>query len=152
MLCSRLIFAGLILLAFGTASAQPELVVANPDTKQYHRPSCALVRNGANVVAMNVGQAEARGYKSHPQCDPANVANDPAQPAPGRASSDEPQPTVYVYTAAGDARYHRETCAKLAKEHRKVALEQAGKKLWPCSECRPPIRKRTPIVKRYGRE
>lgn len=135
-----------------TQSLQSELVIVIESTKQYHRPSCVFVRNAPkDVIAMNAGQAESRGYKAHPACDPSNPANR-AAPAPGNTSP-ERQPAVYVYTAAGDNRYHRETCAKLPKERKKVLLEEAGKKLWPCPTCRPPIRKRTPAVPpRYGRD
>lgn len=133
-------------------SLQPELVIVIESTKQYHRPSCPLVRKAPkDIIAMNVGQAASRGYKAHPACDPSNPASRAAS-APG-STSPERQPPVYVYTAAGDNRYHRETCARLPKERKKMRLEDAGKKLWPCPTCRPPIRKRTPAVPpRSGRD
>ena len=93
---------------------------------------------------MTAGQAEARGYKSHPACEaPANAS---AADSPRSGSEKEPSAKVFVYTAKGDTRYHKESCAKLPKERRKVALEEAGKELWPCPVCRPPIRKRTPAI------
>ena len=131
-----------------SARAQSEMVVVTERTKEYHRPSCAQVRSGKGVIAMTRGQAQSRGFKAHAACDPANPASDAAQSG-SEGSQDERQPPVYVYTAPGDSRYHRETCEKLPKETRKkVLLEEAGKKQWPCSVCRPPIRKRTPAIPR----
>ena len=133
----------LLMIALGAAArAQAELVIATENPKQYHRASCPLLRERSQVTAMNRGQAEARGYKPHPACDPSNPA---AQPVAGDAR-EPPQPPVYVYTAEGDTRYHRETCARLPKDRKKVLLEEAGKKLWPCSVCRPPVRKRSPAI------
>ena len=150
MHCPHHLAAVVILLASATASSfQGELVVVTESTKQYHRPSCPLVRDGKDVLAMSVGQAELRGYKAHPRCDPANAnAASPAQTAARTAPGGEQPAPVFVYTAAGDTRYHRETCQNLSKERKKVRLEAAGKKLWPCSVCRPPVRKRTPAVPR----
>lgn len=141
---STLAFAILLAVPCATA-AQGQLVIATEGTRQYHRPSCPLVREGKqqDIVAMNLGQANARGYKPHPAChseDAGNETGSTEEPAPER------QPRVFVYTAPNDTRYHKENCAKLGKERRKVALEEAGKKLWPCSECRPPVRKRTPAI------
>lgn len=137
-----------ILLALPTATGQGQLVIVTESTKQYHRPACPIVRDGKtkDIIAMNVGQAELRGFKPHPDCHSAAAAS--AQPAPGGRNGDRPRAPVFVYTAEGDKRYHREKCARLAKERRKVSLEEAGKKLWPCSVCRPPIRKRTPAIPR----
>jgi hypothetical protein len=142
----------ILLLSASPRLLQPELVIVIESTKQYHRASCELLRKQPkDVIAMNVGQAELRGYKEDPACDPSNPANK-RETAPGSMSPSERAARVYVYTAAGDTRYHRETCAKLAKPRKKVLLEEAGKKLWPCPTCRPPIRKRTPAVPpRYGR-
>lgn len=144
-----------VLFAFvPTSAAAQELVIVTESTKQYHRPACAVVREAPkDIMAMTVGQAEARGYKAHRACDPANPANKVAQPAPGSTAGSAPQPPIFVYTAPGDTRYHRETCAKLSKDRKRVSLEEAGKKHWPCAVCRPPIRKRTPAIpSRYGRE
>ena len=139
------ISAVLILLALTSPRAhQPEMVIVIESTRQYHRASCPLLRKGAkDIIAMTRGQAESRGYKDHPECDPQNPANNASG---GNASPGEREPTVYVYTSAGDKRYHRETCAKLPKDRKKVLLEEAGRKLWPGPTCRPPIRKRTPAV------
>jgi len=38
--------------------------------------------------------------------------------------------------------YHKKDCETLGKDAKKVELEQAGRKYWPCPDCKPPIRKR----------
>jgi hypothetical protein len=126
-------------------ASQGRLVIVTEGTKQYHRPSCPIVREGKrqDIVAMNVGQAELRGFKPHSACESA----DPIAPsAPAQRSVEEKQRALFVYTSPGDSRYHKENCARLGKERKKLALEEAGKKLWPCSICRPPVRKRTPAI------
>jgi methylphosphotriester-DNA--protein-cysteine methyltransferase len=130
-----------------TAIPQGRLVIVTEGTKQYHRPSCPVVRDGKqkDIIAMNVGQAELRGYKAHPGCESAESE---AQGGAAQSAGEEKQPPVFVYTAPGDTRYHKETCRRLGKERKKVALAEAGKKLWPCSVCRPPVRKRTPAIPR----
>jgi len=152
MCCTLLAVILILLSSTFTPAVQPELVIATERTKQYHRASCPVVRDDPkDVIAMNVGQAESRGYKAHPACDPSNPANKTSS-APGSTAQPQRKAPVHVFTAAGDTRYHRETCAKLPKDRKKVLLEQAGKTLWPCPTCRPPIRKRTPAVPpRYGR-
>lgn len=142
--------AALILLAFvSAASAQGQLVIVTESTKQYHRPWCPVVRDGKqkDIVAMNLGQAELRGFKPHPACESANPPLG-TPTGPGASPVEEQQRAIYVYTAAGDTRYHKENCARLPKERKRVLLEEAGKKLWPCSVCRPPVRKRTPAIPR----
>ena len=126
-----------------TAVPQGRLVIVTESTKEYHRPSCPLVRDGKqkDIIAMNVGQAEGRGYKAHPAC--ASESD-----AAGASTGEDKAAPVFVYTADGDTRYHKETCSRLGKARKKVALEEAGKKLWPCSVCRPPVRKRTPAIPR----
>jgi hypothetical protein len=126
--------AVLVLLAVVLLTAQPELVIVKEGTKQYHRPGCAAVKDGKGVVAMTRGQAEARGFKDNAQCDPAHIAA--AEP-----SGTVPAPPVFVYLD-GSRYYHRQDCKKLAKDPKKIALDQAGKEYWPCPTCKPPIRKR----------
>lgn len=148
MFHARCTATALILLAFASAaSAQGQLVIVTERTKQYHRPWCPVVRDGKpkDIVAMTMGQAELRGFKPHPACKSA-PAPDSAAPSGQGGTTAEPQRPIFVYTAAGDTRYHKENCAQLPKERKKVLLEEAGKKLWPCSVCRPPIRKRTPAI------
>lgn len=135
----------------GEASTS-ELVLIKTGTKQYHRASCPLVR-GANtkgVTAMTLGQAEARGYTEHPDCDPEN----PNAPAPKA-----PAPEAVTVFVDGSKYYHDEkTCSRIkdAGAVKAVSLEVAGKKEWPCPECRPPVRRKStenavPGTKRGGR-
>jgi hypothetical protein len=125
---STLALAGLLLLAPITA-AQSELVLRKEGSKEYHRPGCEVVRDTTGVVALTRGQAEAQGLKAHAACDPANPAAPAAQAKP-----------QFVFVDSGRY-YHRETCKKLERDAKKVALDEAGKKYWPCPECKPPIRK-----------
>lgn len=105
--------------------AQSELVIVTQGTRQYHRAGCPLVRAGKDVLAMPRGQAQQRGYKSHPECDPTYVP---------------PPPSVYV-DGVGKY-YHREKCEKLGQAPKRVLLEEAARKHWPCRTCKPPIRAR----------
>ena len=147
MLPARLALALALTFSF-TPSSQGRLVIVTESTKQYHRPSCPVVRDGRqkDIVAMTVGQAELRSYKAHPACESEESASDGGAGQSGDAGKN--QPPVFVYTAPDDTRYHKETCTRLGKNRKKVALEEAGKKLWPCSICRPPVRKRTPAIPR----
>src|SRR5918993_4336807 len=100
----------LVALACSVAlHAQPALVIVTEQPKLYHRPSCPVLRerDRSQMIAMTRGQAEARKYKPHDACDAANPASLPTQTSP----ETDRQPPVYVYTASGDTRYHRETCA-----------------------------------------
>ena len=126
--------------AGGGLSAQSELVIVKEGTKEYHRPGCEAIKDGRNVLALTRGQATARGLTPHPACDPAKAA-----PSSGSGSPDAPESpaTVTVYTD-GSRYYHKKDCAKLGKDPKKADLEEAGKKLWPCPTCKPPIRKRRP--------
>lgn len=113
-------------------SLQPEYVIVKPGTPEYHRPGCDLVRNAKDVVAMTRAEAEARGLKPHPACDPANA---------GREQKKKAAP-VYVFVREGGTHYHREHCEKAGSAPKKMRLEDAAKKYWPCPVCKPPIRKR----------
>jgi hypothetical protein len=117
-------------------SSQSELVIVKEGAKLYHRPGCPIVRDGAGVTAMTRAQAESRQYKAHPDCDPDN----PKAPAPKAA----PPPPVTVYVD-GSKYYHRKECAKATKPSavKAVSLEEAGKTLWPCPDCKPPVRRRS---------
>jgi hypothetical protein len=114
------------------SGVQGELVLSKQGDKQYHRPGCDAVRDGKQVVALPRAQAEARGLTSHPACDPATASI----PAPEKKAS-----PVTVRIDSGRY-YHRDTCGKLAKDARTIPLEEAGKKYWPCPNCKPPIRPR----------
>ena len=119
------------------AAPQGELVLHKEGAQLYHRPHCPVVRDVTGVLALNRGQAEARGFKPHPECDPANEAARKSTPAPPA-----PPPTVYL---DGSKYYHRKDCAKLkpAKQVEGKSLDVAGRTHWPCPTCRPPVRRRT---------
>lgn len=125
---------------------QSELVIHKTGTKLYHRAGCPELGDSADVLAMTRAQAEARGYKPHDVCDPAN----PDRPATGKP---ERPPTVYL---DGSRYYHRSTCSRLPEDKKKLktaSLEVAGKSHWPCPTCKPPVRKRSaePAVPGTGR-
>ena len=119
----------------GVMLPQSELVLAKEGSKEYHRPGCEVVKDGKGVLALTRAQATARGLTAHATCDPAQEAT---QSGSGSAPQAGP---VYVYTD-GSRYYHKKDCKKLGKDPKKTDLEEAGKKLWPCPTCKPPIRKR----------
>ena len=142
---SCLLIAAVAAVVPGVAGGQSELVIYKEGTNQYHRAGCELIRGGDGVIALTRAQAEARGYKPHPDCDP-NVQK-PA--AGGGSTATDPRaapavdPTVYVN---GTKHYHRKDCRRLdanPKAVRAETLDKAGKSFWPCPECRPPVRKRS---------
>ena len=144
-----------LLLAIGAAvtigpvAAQSELVIHKEGTTQYHRPGCDLIRDGKGVTALTRAQAEGRGYKPHPDCDPEQ--RKPDAPAARGAPPAPPPQTVYVN---GTRYYHRKDCRRLEanpKAVRSESLEAAGKTYWPCPDCRPPVRKRTSASEPLGR-
>jgi hypothetical protein len=122
----------LLFIVFGVSFAAgawaQELVIVLDGTKQYHRPGCELIQGRTDVLAMQRAQAEARGFRAHPECDPARV---PPAPKP-----------VMVTVDDGAKYYHRDKCGKIGKSPRKISLEEASKKHWPCPACKPPIRPR----------
>lgn len=117
-----------LLLCLGGAAFGQELVIAIEGSKEYHRPGCERIAGRTDVVAMQRGQAEARGLKPHKECDPAFVPP-PAKP-------------VMVTVDASGKYYHRDTCKRIGKDPRKVTLDEAAKAHWPCTVCKPPIRPR----------
>jgi hypothetical protein len=133
---ASILLAPALLLLNTTGLTQSELVIYKEGTTFYHRPSCPVILAGDGVVAMTRAQAEARGHKPHPDCDPGN----PKPPAPRTA----PPPPVTVYVD-GPKYYHRKDCSKLtdARGAKAMSLDIAGKTHWPCPACRPPIRQRT---------
>jgi len=123
-----LLLAAAMLLAF--PQTPTEYVLVKQGSKEYHRPGCEVVRDTKNVVAMTRAEAESRGLKPHAACDPSQASS--------RAAAAQ-----YVFVAPGDKRYHRETCPKLGKTRERITLDAAAaKKYWPCSVCKPPVRKR----------
>lgn len=119
-----------VLFAFMAPAVLPaqELVIVIEGTSEYHRPSCARIQGRSDVLAMQRGQAESRGFRAHGDCDPAKV------PPPPKA--------VMVTVDEGGKYYHRDKCEKLGTSPRRVTLEDASKKHWPCPSCKPPIRAR----------
>jgi hypothetical protein len=117
-----------LLFVVGSAVSAQELVITREGSKEYHRPGCELVQGRTDILAMQRGQAEARGFKPHRECDPSYV---PPAPKPVMVTVDE--------TAKY---YHRDTCSKIGKSPRQVTLDDAAKKHWPCTTCKPPIRPR----------
>jgi hypothetical protein len=121
-----------VLLAVGLYAAAPvvaqELVIVLEGSKEYHRPACERIQGRSDVLAMQRGQAESRGFKAHAQCESARVP--------------PPPPEVIVTVDEGAKYYHREKCAKIGKSPRKLSLDEAAKKHWPCPACKPPIRPR----------
>lgn len=135
----RIVLAAALVPAAAAFAVAQELVLHKEGTDVYHRPACAVVRDGVGVLAMSRGQAESRGLKAHADCDPARQPKpDPAAPSSAPAASPSP---VFVWVDAGK-QYHREGCKQLRKDARKMALDDAAKTRWPCAKCRPPIRKR----------
>ena len=133
--CHRLIlagFVGFITIASGpTGVAQSELVITKEGTREYHWPGCDLIKDGKKVLALTRAQAAARGLTPHEECDPADAAEGKPR------QRDDP---TMVYTDSSRY-YHKKNCEKLGKNAKKVELEQAGRKHWPCPDCKPPIRK-----------
>lgn len=117
--------------------AQSELVIVKKGDKEYHRPGCELVRDGVGVTAMTRAQAESRKLKPHAACDPEKAGESEAA---GKKSAKSE--TVHVWVDDGGKYYHKEKCEKLGKGEKKMVLDEAGRKYWPCPVCKPPIRKR----------
>ncbi len=136
-------------------AAQSELVIYKEGTNLYHRAGCDVIRDMKGVVAMTRAQAESRGYKAHPDCDPAVSKPDaPASPASAAAAAAQPKPAPQIVYVDGGKYYHRKDCRRLAanpKAARAEPLEVAGKSLWPCPDCRPPVRPRQGTSPRLGR-
>ena len=122
-----------VLLLASMPSAQDELVISVSGSKEYHRPHCDIVRKGGDhLLALTVGQASGRGLKPHAACDPAK------NPPPGT-----PKP-VHVYVDGGRYYHRDDKCSKLGSKPKRVLLDTAAQKYWPCSTCKPPIRPRKP--------
>ena len=116
--------------------AQSELVIVQKGASDYHRPGCEVVRDGVGVLAMTRAQAESRKLKAHAACDPAKAPGASEKTASGKPAEE------LVYVDAQAKHYHREKCKRLGRDPKKMALEAAALKHWPCPVCKPPIRKR----------
>jgi hypothetical protein len=129
-----------LLIAFAAASlpSQAELVLQKEGDPHYHRPGCAVVRDGEGVLALSRGQAELRGLKPHDDCDPAKSSADDKKP-----------PAKPIFVLLDESKYyHRDSCKKMQGKTRRVQLDTV-KGRWPCPVCRPPIRKKpTPAIPR----
>ena len=147
---TRTAFAVLVSLVVATpAFAQSELVIHKEGTTLYHRAGCPILKDATDIVALTRAQAESRGYKPHPDCDPDQ------QKAGSATNPNAPAAPVTVYLDAGKY-YHRKECSKLdakSKQLRSESLESAGKSHWPCPVCRPPVRRKSaePAVPGTGR-
>jgi hypothetical protein len=132
--------AGVAVLATTLLSFQSELVVHKEGSAEYHRPWCAAIRDGKNVLALTRAQAEGRGLKAHTACEkpPSNETTGTA----GTGARPPREAPVFVFLD-GSKYYHREKCAKSAGPLKRVALDAAGKSLWPCPNCRPPVRRKS---------
>jgi hypothetical protein len=109
-----------------------DLVVMIVGSKQYHQPSCPLVaRAGSQVRVMKLVEAKRRGLTAH------DCPNTPAS-----AAAADPN-KIRVFSQPNDNKYHTATCPKLGSNRTSMTLEEAGKRLWPCPVCKPPIRQRT---------
>lgn len=107
------------------------LVVIVTGDPTFHQPGCALVaRAGPKVTVAKRGEATRRGLKPH-DCGPEASGGPAADPNAEK-----------VFRQARDNKYHRATCAKLGAARSTLTLDEAGRKLWPCPVCRPPIRQR----------
>ncbi|HEY8536881.1 MAG TPA: hypothetical protein VIL25_10545 [Vicinamibacterales bacterium] len=121
--------------AWAAAQSSTGLVVIVKGSSQFHAPGCPVVaRAGSNVTVSRRAEALRRGLTAH-DC--------------GEAAGSKTNPNaVKVFTQDGDNKYHRETCEKLGRERSSLTLDEAGRKLWPCPVCRPPIRQR---IQKEGR-
>lgn len=124
------LIAGLALPA--PLAGQSELVIIRTDEKEkvYHQAGCPSLEGEKDVLALSRAQATAKKLTQHDLCDPAR---------PKTAREKNESITVYVDSSKY---YHRKDCPKLEEDAKAAELEEAGKKLWPCPTCRPPIRKR----------
>lgn len=124
------ITALVIFFAASVLAAQSnEYVVVITGTKQFHQPTCRLVAEaGSHIKMMKHSEALRKGLTAH-DCSKT----------PSRVVASDPN-AVKVYTQPGDNKYHTATCPKLGSKRTTLTLEEAGKKLWPCPVCHPPIR------------
>jgi hypothetical protein len=116
-----------------TAQGPSDLVVSIPGDKEFHQPGCPLVaKAGSRVRVMKRVEATRRKLTPHAACGAAGGSGVAADPN-----------AVKVFTQPGDNKYHTATCPKLGSERTSIALDEAGRKWWPCPVCKPPVRQRT---------
>lgn len=140
--------AAALLLAI-QAPLQSPLVLQKERTREYHRPWCALVRDGRDVLALTQAQAEARGLRSHEACE----KEPPNAPAPSAGTTGRKPAAPVVVFLDGTKYYHREKCVKAVGPLTNATLDAAGRSRWPCPSCRPPVRRKSegPAVPERGR-
>ena len=126
---------GVLVAASAAAQDTRSLVVIIAGDQTFHQPGCVLVaKAGAKVIVAKRGEAIRRGLKPH-DCGPDALAGPIGDPN-----------TVKVTTQPRDNKYHRATCTALGPTRSTLALEEAGRKFWPCPVCKPPIRQRKPTT------
>lgn len=127
---------GLLVMAASAAGLAAQegnsMVVLIGGDRTFHQPGCALVaKAGSKVTVSKRAEAVRRGLTPH-DCGP-DAGGPVADPN-----------AVKVATQPGDNKYHRDTCKKLGPTRSTLTLDDAGRKLWPCPVCKPPIRQRSP--------
>ena len=132
-----------VLLLIGAQPVTPSsqtLVIYKQGTSEYHRPWCPVIRDGKDVIAVTLGQANGRGLKPHAACqnEPPNATGTTGDIVSAR----KPAAPVYVFLDATKY-YHREDCAKRIGRLKRETLDVAARTYWPCPACRPPVRKKS---------
>ena len=126
-----LVLMGLLVPALVVGQDTNSMVVIIAGDQTFHQPGCVLVaKAGSKVIMAKRGEAIRRGLKPH-DCGP-DAFGGPLADANA----------VKVTTQPRDNKYHRATCPKLGPTRSTLTLEEAGRKLWPCPVCKPPIRQR----------
>lgn len=121
---------GLLASTAGVAQDAGALVVIIKGDRAFHQPGCTRVaKAGSNVTVSKRAEATRRGLTAH-DCGPDASGGPAADPNAEK-----------VATQTGDNKYHRPTCTKLGATRSTLTVGEAGRKLWPCPVCRPPIRK-----------
>lgn len=125
-----LLVAAVLIATSSAAQNASSMVVIIADDKTFHQPGCALVaKAGSKVTVSKRGEATRRGLAAH------DCGFDASGGPTGDPNAEK------VATQPGDNKYHRLACAKLAATRSTLTLGDAGRKLWPCPVCKPPIRK-----------
>ncbi len=119
-------------------SARPSAyVVTWPASKEFHDPSCPLLKDAKDVALMKRSEATGRGLTQHAACDPARA----------RAGAADAGGPVYVYVSKSSTKYHRANCRELGTGARRVVLDaDAVRGRWPCTVCKPPKRSSPPRI------
>ena len=122
----------------------PTLVITGPGWSDYHYPGCPrLAGESDRLIALPLGQANARGLKPHVECDPSR-ARTPGENAgkerkPGAKLSPARESRV-VYILRDDRRYHRASCTRMGLGARAIQLDLLAPRYVPCPVCKPPRR------------